>query len=418
MDSSKINLLFDGTVISNALDNNANRSGIFFCAYNILTEMLKREDIEVSLYCDLDRVELLKKIVSEDENLKTVKIVEPSNYFYKLASKLSYKKQVLPKGIRRIFAGLILSLCKKMAVDNVDYSVFSHYFSPISKPIENVQKIPTIKKYVFLHDTIPLLFEKDKVKKYGWYLDLIESINENDNYFSNSNCTKNDFIRLVKGATPKNITVSHLAASDKFFPDKDSDKIIYLKGKYNIPKDKKYVLSLCNLDPRKNQIFAVKNFLKFANENKIDDLVFVLGGGKMGDFLKNLEKDFADFNKNYEKYIIKAGYISDKDLPCLYSNSEFVVDPSLYEGFGLPVLEAMKCGCPVITSDVSSLPEVTGDAAILIDPKDDEQLVQAYKSLYYNKELKKELSLKGLERAKQFSWEKTVNIILNKMKEK
>ena len=418
MDSEKINLLFDATVISNALDNNANRSGIFFCAYNILTEMLKREEIEVSLYCDLDRLELLKKIVAEDENLKTAKIVESTNYFYKLTSKLSYKKQILPKGIRRVFAGLILSLCKKLAVDNVNYSEFSHYFSPICKPIDSVQKISSVKKYVFLHDTIPLLFEKDKVKKYGWYCDLIESINENDNYFSNSNCTKNDFIKLVKGANEKNITVSHLAASDKFFPDTENEKITYLKGKYKIPKDKKYVLSLCNLDPRKNQIFAVKNFLKFAEENKIDDLVFVLGGGKMGDFLKNLGKDFADFNKNYQKYIVKAGYISDEDLPCLYSNSEFFVYPSLYEGFGLPVLEAMKCGCPVITSNISSIPEVTGDAAILINPESDEQLIQAYKSLYYNKELKKELSLKGIERAKKFSWEKTINTIINKMKEK
>ena len=138
----------------------------------------------------------------------------------------------------------------------------------------------------------------------------------------------------------------------------------------------------------------------------------------MGDFLKNLGKDFADFNKNYQKYIVKAGYISDEDLPCLYSNSEFFVYPSLYEGFGLPVLEAMKCGCPVITSNISSIPEVTGDAAILINPESDEQLIQAYKSLYYNKELKKELSLKGIERAKQFSWEKTVDTIINKMKEK
>ena len=185
MGGSKINLLFDGTVISNALDNNANRSGIFFCAYNILTEMLKREDIEISLYCDMDRLELLKKIASCDENLKTAKIVESTNYFYKLASKLSYKKQTLPKGIKRILTGFILSLFKKMAVDNVNYSQFSHYFSPVSKPIDSVQKISSIKKYVFLHDTIPLLFEKDKVKKYGWYCDLIESINENDNYFAN-----------------------------------------------------------------------------------------------------------------------------------------------------------------------------------------------------------------------------------------
>ena len=416
MNDKKIKLLFDGTVISNALDNNANRSGIFFCAYNILVEMLKRSDIELSLYCDLNRLELLKNIAAKDENLKSAKIIEPSNYFYKKAVKLAYKKQNTPKGIKRALIGAVLSIFKKLATDNTDYTQFTHYFSPISKPIDEVQRLSQIKKYVFLHDTIPILFDKDKVKKYGWYTELIESINENDNYFANSNCTKNDFIRLVKGATENNITVSYLAANDKFFPDKDKEKLTQLKGKYHIPLNKKYILSLCNLDPRKNQLYAVKNFLKFVEENKIEDLVFVLGGGKMGDFLKNLERNFSDFNADFEKYIIKAGYIDDEDLPCLYSNSEFFVYPSLYEGFGLPVLEAMKCGCPVITSNISSIPEVTGDSAILINPEINEELILAYKSLYYNEELKNELSKKGLERSKQFSWEKTVNTIINKMK--
>ena len=108
MNDKKINLLFDGTVISNALDNNANRSGIFFCAYNILLEMLKRSDIELYLYCDLDRLELLKKIIVNDKNLKSAKIIEPENYFYGQASKLAYKKQTSKKRIKRAFIGEIL----------------------------------------------------------------------------------------------------------------------------------------------------------------------------------------------------------------------------------------------------------------------------------------------------------------------
>lgn len=416
MDEKKINLLFDATIISNALDNNASRSGIFFCAYNILIEILKREDVNLKLYCDIDRIEILKKIISKDLNLVNVEIVESKNLFYKLAVKFAYEKQH-SKGIKKTINRIILSICKKILKDDVDYSQFSHYFSPINKPIKQVQKINTIKKYVFLHDTIPLLFEKDKVKKYGWYKELIESINEKDNYFANSKCTKNDFIKLVDGATEKNITVSYLAASDKFFPDKNEEKIKYIKEKYNIPINKKYILSLCNLDPRKNQLFAVENFLKFVEDNKIEDLVFVLGGGKMGVFLKNLEEKFSDFNKNYEKFIIKAGYIDDIDLPCLYSNSEFFVYPSLYEGFGLPILEAMKCSCPVITSNISSIPEVTGDAALLIDPNDSTQIIQAYKSLYYSDDLRKKLSQKGIENSKKFSWSNTVDIIINKMKE-
>ena len=103
-------------------------------------------------------------------------------------------------------------------------------------------------------------------------------------------------------------------------------------------------------------------------------------------------------------------------MPILYSNAEWFVYTSQYEGFGLPPLEAMQCGCPVITSNCSSLPEVVGDAAIMIDWNSDEQHIEAYEQYYFNENLRKENSLKGLKRAKLFSWEKTASKMIDVIK--
>ena len=114
----------------------------------------------------------------------------------------------------------------------------------------------------------------------------------------------------------------------------------------------------------------------------------------------------------YDQYIIYAGYVNDEDLPTLYSNAEWFVFTSQYEGFGLPPLEAMQCGCPVITSNNSSLPEVVGDAGLMIDWDSDEQHVEAYEKYYFDKALREEKRRKGLERAETFSWKKTSDEIV------
>jgi len=115
--------------------------------------------------------------------------------------------------------------------------------------------------------------------------------------------------------------------------------------------------------------------------------------------------------------IIFTDFIDDEDLPFLYSGAEMFLYPSLYEGFGLPVLEAMACGTPVIASNLSSLPEVIGEAGILIDPLNVEEIVQAMEKLSKDKRLQEELQKKGLERAKLFSWERAAEETMELYKE-
>ena len=133
-------------------------------------------------------------------------------------------------------------------------------------------------------------------------------------------------------------------------------------------------------------------------------------GGNIGWDNSLLELLIRDLH--LEQDVIFTGFVEEKDLPYLLSGAKAFCFPSLYEGFGLPVLEAMACGCPVITSNVSSLPEVAGDAAILVDPYDVQQISDAMARLLTDDRLSKELRNKGLQQAKKFSWKNAARQLL------
>ena len=237
--------------------------------------------------------------------------------------------------------------------------------------------------------------------------------NNTDKYFAISEHTKKDFLKLIPSLKQEQVIVTPLACSENFHPCTKEQTIAALK-KYNLPTDKKYVFSLCSLEPRKNLIRAVKTFVDFIKKNKIDDMVFIMGGGQWLSFIEKLETEIKDLGK-YRDKILKAGYIDDEDLAPLYSGAEFFVYTSQYEGFGLPPLEAMSCGTPVITSNNSSLPEVVGDAGIMIDFDDDKQHVAAYEKYYFDEKYRNKMAKAGLKRSKEFSWEKTVDLMLKEM---
>jgi glycosyltransferase involved in cell wall biosynthesis len=149
-------------------------------------------------------------------------------------------------------------------------------------------------------------------------------------------------------------------------------------------------------------------------EQKIDDLCLVLTGAKGWDY----DRIFGEIanSVDVQDKIILTGYVPDEDLSPLYSGALAFVYPSLYEGFGLPPLEAMQCGTPVITSNTSSLPEVVGDAGIMVAPTDSDALCQAMLDLYCSDALRRDLAQKSLLRAKQFSWQKTTRETINAYK--
>lgn len=211
-----------------------------------------------------------------------------------------------------------------------------------------------------------------------------------------SNTTKKDLMNYLKLPSEKIAVVYEGVDHDTFKPVKR--RLI----------DEPYILYVGSEHPRKNLTRILAAFKKVKQDPRFKDLKLVKvgeAGGREADFrsmtLKAIER------LKLKDDVIFVGKVAKEDLPAYYSHAECFVMPSLYEGFGLPLLEAMACGCPVITSNISAPPEVTADAALHVNPRCVEDIASAIISVLSNDELRCELKIKGLKRAKEFSWEKT-----------
>jgi glycosyltransferase involved in cell wall biosynthesis len=173
---------------------------------------------------------------------------------------------------------------------------------------------------------------------------------------------------------------------------------------YNYP----YILFVSTEHPRKNFTTLLKAFSQLKSEPRFKELKLVKvgnAGGQESDFRSQTMDVVESLHLSTE--VIFTDFVPEADLPAYYSGAEVFVLPSLYEGFGFPVLEAMACGCPVITSNTSSLPEVVGKAGIMVDPYNTDSLTQAMRQVLTDSELSNNMIRKGLAQAKRFSWEKT-----------
>ncbi len=236
------------------------------------------------------------------------------------------------------------------------------------------------------------LFTLRNMKK----MDLLISISEN---------TKKDARNLLGLET--RIDAIPLAADPSIFYPASSSSVSAIKKKYCITK--KYILSVCTLEPRKN-LKALLQAFRIMPGRMDYQLVLV---GMTGWVISDLFNDIA--SSDIQGNILITGYVSNSELAPLYTGAELFVFPSLYEGFGLPVLEAMQCGCPVITSNSSSIPEVAGDAAIMLNPEDVDALAASMEKVLKDKSLRYNLARKGLKRSKFFSWEKAARSLLQSL---
>jgi glycosyltransferase involved in cell wall biosynthesis len=263
-----------------------------------------------------------------------------------------------------------------------------------------------------IHDMITFIHPEFFTWKHRKIINLMlpKMVSNADRLIVDSHSTKNDLSLFFK-IDDKKITVIHLGLEERFkaVPLQEIERI---RKKYSIRDD--YILFVGVLEPRKNIVSVLEAFSILKKTGKLQRGKLVIAGKTGWLFKEIFEKVKA---LNLEKDVIFTGFIDEEDLPALYSGALFFVFPSRYEGFGLPVLEAMGCGTPVITSKVSSLPEVAADAAILVDPANIEELAWHMEMLYENKDLREALRKKGLERSKLFSWEKTAQETLEVYKE-
>src|SRR5205814_4131949 len=207
---------------------------------------------------------------------------------------------------------------------------------------------------------------------------------------------------------PDRIAVTALAAPAYFAPVENETILKEIRKSYGIERD--YILSLGSIQPRKNLVRLIEAYLCLRLTRPDSKLPQLVLAGKRG-WLDSETFHAAD-REGCGRDILFTGYVPEVDLPALYSGAISFVYPSFFEGFGLPVVEAMQCGVPVIAGNQTSLPEIVGDAGMLVDPFNERELADAMARVILNPDYRKELRVKGLERAKLFNWKTTAELTL------
>ena len=305
----------------------------------------------------------------------------------------------------------IIEFIKISEVNNVDlihYPWFDFYFHtlPIRKRFKTV---------VTIHDTIPLLFPSEfpaGIKgRINFLLQKI-AIKKADAIISDSEISKKDITRYL-GVNKDKITSIPLAAEEEFHPLNET-KLLLIKRKFKLAD--KFLLYVGDANWTKNLPFLIEGFANLIKGEGLKNTELVLVGEV---FLKNVENiDHPEIESlkrvnrlikqlNLQDRIRRPGYIEKEDLVGFYNLATIFVQPSIYEGFGLPIVQAFSCGTPVVSSNGGSLKEVGGDAAIYFDPNNLEQFIKELEEVLLNTSLQKKLSSLGLRRALNFSWEET-----------
>ena len=227
---------------------------------------------------------------------------------------------------------------------------------------------------------------------------------------ADSESTRRDLIELMSVKLER-ITVLHPGVESRFQPIEDTEVLDRVRVHYNLPE--RFILGLSTLQPRKNFVGLVEGFAHLVRtrggEPEIAGIQLVVAGGKGWMY----EDIFAAVSSaGLEDRVHFAGSVDDDDLPAIYSLASVFAFPTWYEGFGLPVLEAMACGTPVVAANNSSLPEVVGQAGLLVDAADPDALAEALGCLLQDQALRTRLMVAGREQARQFTWEDAAGQLL------
>lgn len=267
----------------------------------------------------------------------------------------------------------------------------------------------TCKKLLVIHDFYPILFPQLVGRFYTFYLrrTFLSEMKEVSKIITVSHNSKKDVIELFNVPEDKIKTI-HSGVESIFEPISNRKLLNEKLQKYDLV-DKDFILYVGGLIPRKNVVRLIKAYYELR-KSKIIKHRLVIVGGERGPYL-HIEKLVKTLG--LENDVILTGYVADEDLPYIYNKADLFVYPSLYEGFGFPPLEAMACGTAVVSSDVSSIPEITEDAAVLVNPNDITAIREGMSKVLTNDDLRQNMIRKGLKRARLFSWKKTAKETLN-----
>lgn len=363
-----------------------NRSGIGIYTYEISKKLQKFNDINLcgDIFNFINRNNIDKDIEGLDFNKKVFNL--------------------FPYGVyRRIWHYIPI---KYNWLFN-DKSDIYHFFNFIVPPRIKGKVITTI--HDMTYELYPETMHKNNLKRIKD--DIEYSVNRADKIITVSESSKKDIMKFLNVDESKIEVVYNGVEYDRFNKSYSEEEKSKVREKYDLPEN--YILYMGTLEPRKNIESIIEAFALFKEENSfINENIKLVIAGKKGWLFESIFNLVDKLNLKDE--VIFTDYVDEADKPLIYNMAGLFLFPSLYEGFGIPVLEAMASSVPVITSNVSSLPEVAGDAAILAAPKDIEAIAKYMNEILRNKELKNDLVKKGHAQAKKFTWEasaeKTYNI--------
>lgn len=305
--------------------------------------------------------------------------------------------EIFIKGDNRIWWDFVL-LPKMLRKLKIDAAIF---------PKNVVPFFTGCRCFVVIHD---LAYFDDKLGAYPFldtfYMRILipKSVRGATGAFAVSENTKRDVIRYTK-CDPEKITITYEAADKSYRPIKETSILEQVKRKYSLPE--KFIMYVGSLSPRKNIIRLLEAFSLIREKIPHYFVLTASKSWKDADVYKSMER------LNLRDRIHELGYVEQQDMPCLYNLADAYVYPSLYEGFGLPILEAMQSGCPVVASDATSIPEVAGNAATLVDPLDTKALADGIYQILTDQRLREKLINSGFKQAEKFSWDRCAKIILD-----
>ena len=351
--------------------------------------------------------------------VKNLLIFDSMNQYLLVYDKEPTKKVILDFILHPAVNGGNRLLCEPNFL-KFDYSPFSIKSQVLLPGILNKNKIDVFhstnfmvplfgcncKLVITLHDLIPYLFpqwcyKSKKIKVFWLYKKLTEFVvNRVDKIVTDSENSRKDIIRSFSKVINKVQTV-YIGYNDNLTKINDENRIKEFKKKVGFPGEGKFILYIGRQDPSKNLIGLVKSFIKLCD--KIDDVYLVIVGKKDDRYPEPYD---LIKQHNLERKIIFPGILFFEEINLIYNSCDIFVFPSFYEGFGLPPIEAMACGLPVICSNTSSLPEVAGDAALLVNPDNVNELTENMYKLLGDGKLRQVLIEKGFQQVKKFSWEK------------
>jgi len=274
------------------------------------------------------------------------------------------------------------------------------FFAPTSYIIPSLAP-KSLKVIITVHDLVAFMFPHQHSAKAVLIerLTLRRAVKKAAHIFVVSENTQKDLLKRFK-FPQTHIHEVPCAASDFFREPVKEGELAKFRQNFQLPE--KFILAVGTLEPRKNFGTLIKSFVLIKAKYPDYKLVIV---GKKGWKYSHIEEKLKEFN--LEKDVMFPGYLEPEDLKKIYACATVFVFPSLYEGFGIPPLEAMACGCPVVSSNVASLPEVIGDAGILIDPKNARKIADSITSLIENPQIRTMLIERGLRRSEKFTWQKS-----------